>query len=175
MFYYYTLRSSTQINVEGTHYFFQERLEVPTCVAKEPPQDYRTRVATRRRHLRVLAEYLRNLNCVRSSLQQISPYTFLVRFLGLDGVLHPEHCQESRHFCCLPVFEQVLRRTSDWDVVITSTGVFKLRSNSYAPGSTVTLPIASSVSQQNSASWRAFLSRSRLSNGNSNATVATYK
>ena len=42
-------------------------------------------------------------------------------FLDIDGVLHPEHCHESRHFCCLPVFEQVLRRTPDWDVVITST------------------------------------------------------
>lgn len=30
-------------------------------------------------------------------------------FLDFDGVLHPEHCRESRHFCCLPVFEQVLR------------------------------------------------------------------
>lgn len=42
-------------------------------------------------------------------------------FLDIDGVLHPEHCHESQHFCCLPVFEQVLRRTPDWDVVITST------------------------------------------------------
>lgn len=30
-------------------------------------------------------------------------------FWDFDGVLHPEPCHESRHFCCLPVFEQVLR------------------------------------------------------------------
>lgn len=42
-------------------------------------------------------------------------------FLDFDGVLHPEFCHESRHLCCLPVFEQVLRRCPDWDVVITST------------------------------------------------------
>ncbi len=42
-------------------------------------------------------------------------------FLDIDGVLHPEHCHESRHFCCLPVFEKVLSRNPDWDVVITST------------------------------------------------------
>lgn len=42
-------------------------------------------------------------------------------FLDFDGVLHPVHCHESRHFCCLPVFEKVLRIATDWDVVITST------------------------------------------------------
>ncbi|WP_312841362.1 HAD domain-containing protein [Delftia tsuruhatensis] len=42
-------------------------------------------------------------------------------FLDFDGVIHPEFCHESRHFCCLPMFEQVLRRCKDWDVVITST------------------------------------------------------
>jgi hypothetical protein len=42
-------------------------------------------------------------------------------FLDFDGVLHPVHCHESRHFCCLPVFEEVLRSATDWDVVITST------------------------------------------------------
>lgn len=48
--------------------------------------------------------------------------TFLrTLFLDIDGVLHPEHCHQSRHFCCLPVFEQVLRRVPDCDVVITST------------------------------------------------------
>lgn len=42
-------------------------------------------------------------------------------FLDFDGVLHPEHCHESRHFCCLSIFEQVLRSVPDWEVVITST------------------------------------------------------
>jgi hypothetical protein len=46
-------------------------------------------------------------------------------FLDFDGVLHPEHCHESRHFCCLPVFEQVLRRTPGWEVVIASTWRFQ--------------------------------------------------
>ena len=50
-------------------------------------------------------------------------YNFNVKtlFLDFDGVIHPEFCHESRHFCCLPMFEQVLRRCKDWDVVITST------------------------------------------------------
>ena len=42
-------------------------------------------------------------------------------FLDIDGVLHPEHCHESRHFCCLPAIEYVLRSAPNWDVVITST------------------------------------------------------
>lgn len=42
-------------------------------------------------------------------------------FLDFDGVLHPEFCHESKHFACLPLFEQVLRQTPDCDVVITST------------------------------------------------------
>lgn len=42
-------------------------------------------------------------------------------FLDFDGVLHPEFCHESRHFCCLPFFEQLLRWTPDVDVVISST------------------------------------------------------
>ncbi|WP_342721221.1 HAD domain-containing protein [Acidovorax sp. FHTAMBA] len=42
-------------------------------------------------------------------------------FLDIDGVLHPEHCHDSRHFCCLPVFEKVLHKVPDCEVVITST------------------------------------------------------
>lgn len=42
-------------------------------------------------------------------------------FLDFDGVLHPEFCHESRHFCCLPFFEEALRRVLDVDIVITST------------------------------------------------------
>lgn len=42
-------------------------------------------------------------------------------FLDFDGVIHPEFCHESKHLCCLPVFENVLRRCTGWDVVITST------------------------------------------------------
>lgn len=42
-------------------------------------------------------------------------------FLDFDGVLHPEFCHESRHFSCLPFFEQVLRSTADVHVVVSST------------------------------------------------------
>lgn len=42
-------------------------------------------------------------------------------FLDFDGVLHPEHCHESKHFCCLEVFEQAIRQAPDIDLVITST------------------------------------------------------
>lgn len=50
-------------------------------------------------------------------------YTFAVRtlFVDFDGVLHPEFCHESRHFSCLPFFEQCLRSHPDVDVVISST------------------------------------------------------
>lgn len=42
-------------------------------------------------------------------------------FLDFGGVLHPEFCHESKHFCCLPFFEQVLRDVDDCEVVVTST------------------------------------------------------
>lgn len=42
-------------------------------------------------------------------------------FLDFDGVLHPEFCHESKHFCCLPILEHVLREVRDLDVVVTST------------------------------------------------------
>ncbi|MNV01566.1 hypothetical protein D3C71_917730 [compost metagenome] len=42
-------------------------------------------------------------------------------FLDFDGVLHPEHCHESRHFCCLPILEDALRQVAQCQVVITST------------------------------------------------------
>ena len=42
-------------------------------------------------------------------------------FLDFDGVLHPEFCHESRHFCCLPVLEEVVRQVPDCELVITST------------------------------------------------------
>lgn len=42
-------------------------------------------------------------------------------FLDFDGVLHPEFCHESKHFCCLPAFEDVLRKAPGWSVVISST------------------------------------------------------
>ena len=41
-------------------------------------------------------------------------------FLDFDGVLHPEHCHESKHFSCLPVFESVLRQVPGCKLVITS-------------------------------------------------------
>jgi len=47
--------------------------------------------------------------------------TMPILFLDIDGVLHPEHCHESKHFCCLPVLEAALRNVPDCDVVITST------------------------------------------------------
>ncbi|CAN7588188.1 MULTISPECIES: HAD domain-containing protein [Acidovorax] len=44
-----------------------------------------------------------------------------VLFLDFDGVLHPEHCHESKHFCRLPILEDVLRQVPETKVVITST------------------------------------------------------
>ncbi|AYM96405.1 hypothetical protein EAG14_10355 [Acidovorax sp. 1608163] len=44
-----------------------------------------------------------------------------ILFLDFDGVLHPEHCHESKHFSCLPVLEDALREAPQWQVVITST------------------------------------------------------
>ncbi|MFI8619274.1 HAD domain-containing protein [Acidovorax sp. NPDC077693] len=44
-----------------------------------------------------------------------------ILFLDFDGVLHPEHCHESKHFCCLPLLEGVLREVPDYEIVITST------------------------------------------------------
>ena len=44
-----------------------------------------------------------------------------VLFLDLDGVLHPEHCHESKHFCRLPILEAALRQVPETIVVITST------------------------------------------------------
>lgn len=44
-----------------------------------------------------------------------------ILFLDFDGVLHPEHCQESKHFCCLPILEDALREVPECRVVITST------------------------------------------------------
>lgn len=45
----------------------------------------------------------------------------LTLFLDFDGVLHPEFCHESKHFSCLPYFENALRRIPDAIIVITST------------------------------------------------------
>ena len=42
-------------------------------------------------------------------------------FVDFDGVLHPEHCHESKHFACLPVLENALRAVPEWQVVVTST------------------------------------------------------
>lgn len=44
-----------------------------------------------------------------------------ILFLDFDGVLHPEHCHESRHFCSLPIMEEALRQVPECRVVITST------------------------------------------------------
>ncbi|PIF28351.1 hypothetical protein CLU88_3259 [Acidovorax sp. 56] len=44
-----------------------------------------------------------------------------ILFLDFDGVLHPEHCHESKHFSCLPVLEDALRQAPEWQVVISST------------------------------------------------------
>ena len=44
-----------------------------------------------------------------------------ILFLDFDGVLHPEHCHESKHFSCLPVFESVLSQVPDCKLVIAST------------------------------------------------------
>ncbi|MBL8354918.1 MAG: hypothetical protein JNM01_08790 [Delftia acidovorans] len=42
-------------------------------------------------------------------------------FLDFDGVLHPEFCHESKHFCRLPLMEDLLRQASTCLVVISST------------------------------------------------------
>lgn len=42
-------------------------------------------------------------------------------FLDFDGVLHPEHSHESRHFCCLPVLQHALGQFADFHLVIAST------------------------------------------------------
>lgn len=44
-----------------------------------------------------------------------------ILFLDFDGVLHPEHCHESKHFCHLPILEDALRRVPECKVVIAST------------------------------------------------------
>mgnify|MGYP006172159287 CR=1 FL=1 len=44
-----------------------------------------------------------------------------ILFLDSDGVLHPEHCHESKHFCLLPVLENVVRQVPEVGLVITST------------------------------------------------------
>ena len=45
----------------------------------------------------------------------------MILFLDIDGVLHPEFSHESRHFCCLPVLEGVVRQVQDCELVISST------------------------------------------------------
>ena len=42
-------------------------------------------------------------------------------FLDFDGVLHPEFCHESQHFCCLPQFESAVRHFPETNIVISST------------------------------------------------------
>lgn len=44
-----------------------------------------------------------------------------ILFLDFDGVLHPEHCHESRHFSLLPIFEDVVRNVPNIELVIAST------------------------------------------------------
>ena len=44
-----------------------------------------------------------------------------ILFLDFDGVLHPEHCHESKHLCCLPILEDALRQVPECKLVITST------------------------------------------------------
>lgn len=42
-------------------------------------------------------------------------------FLDFDGVLHPEHCHESKHFSSLSQSERVLREVPDVQPIISST------------------------------------------------------
>lgn len=44
-----------------------------------------------------------------------------ILFLDFDGALHPEHCHESKHFCCLPVLESALSQVPECKLVIAST------------------------------------------------------
>ena len=42
-------------------------------------------------------------------------------FLDFGGVLHPEFGHKSKHFCYLPVLEDVVRQVPDCELVITRT------------------------------------------------------
>ncbi len=42
-------------------------------------------------------------------------------FLDFDGVLHPVHCDPSKHLCCLPLLEATLRSAPPVEIVISST------------------------------------------------------
>lgn len=48
-----------------------------------------------------------------------------ILFLDFDGVLHPEHCHASRHFCRLEIFQEAVRRVADVRIVISSTWRFQ--------------------------------------------------
>ena len=56
-------------------------------------------------------------------IQPLAQYSDAMQtlFLDFDGVLHPEFCHESKHFCCLPFFEEAVRHAPDVEIVITST------------------------------------------------------
>lgn len=42
-------------------------------------------------------------------------------FLDFDGVTHPLHCHESKHFTCLAGIEEVLRECPTVEVVLSTT------------------------------------------------------
>lgn len=42
-------------------------------------------------------------------------------FLDFDGVLHPDGCHESRHFCRLPLLVKALRELPQLEIVVAST------------------------------------------------------
>lgn len=56
-------------------------------------------------------------------IQLLAQYSDAMQTLSLDfdGVLHPEFCHESKHFCCLPFFEEAVRHAPDVEIVISST------------------------------------------------------
>ena len=54
----------------------------------------------------------------------------LILLLDFDGVLHPEHCHESKHISCLPILEDVLRQVPECKVLIASTWSLDVRDRS---------------------------------------------
>lgn len=54
--------------------------------------------------------------CVSPPLQGVE-----ILFLDFDGVIHPLHCHESKHFCHLHLFEEILKKVPHLEVVVSST------------------------------------------------------
>lgn len=58
---------------------------------------------------------------IQGLTMSISSISAPVLFLDFDGVLHPEFCHASKHFCYLPLMEDLLRQAPTCLVVISSS------------------------------------------------------